>query len=182
MNITILGEGSFGTSIGNQLANNPLNKVTLFVKNNLQAKEIIELNTNKKYFPNTRLNKFLLASTDVKTIEKAEIIFLALPSKRIPKIIEELKVHVDKNVFLVTLSKGFYKDRVTIVEYLQGVLDTDNVVAMKGPTFASELMNNAHSIFTLGFNSKSQYTIIKKHLWTLIFILTTLQMCEGWNY
>ena len=162
MNITIVGGGSFGTSIGNQLANNSLNKVTLFVRNNLQAKEINELNTNKKYFPNTRLNKFLVASTDVKTIEKAEIICLALPSKRIPKIIEELKGHVDKNVLFVNLSKGFYKDGVTIVEYLQGVLDTDNVVTMKGPTFASELINNAHSIFTLGFNSKSQYAIIKK--------------------
>ena len=83
MNISIIGGGSFGTSIGNQLANNPLNKVILFVRNNEQANEINELNTNKKYFPNIRLNKFLLASTDVKIIEKADIIFLALPSKRI---------------------------------------------------------------------------------------------------
>ena len=162
MNISIIGGGSFGTSIGNQLANNPLNKVILFVRNNEQAKEINELNTNKKYFPNIRLNKFLLASTDVKIIEKADIIFLALPSKRIPRIIEELKGHINKDTLFVNLSKGFYKGGITIVEYLQGVLDTDNVVTMKGPTFASELINNAHSIFTLGFKSKLQYTLIKK--------------------
>ena len=31
---------------------------------------------------------------------------------------------------------------------------------MKGPTFSSELINNSHSIFTLGLDSKSQYHII----------------------
>lgn len=49
-NVYILGGGSFGTAIGNQLASNKNNKAVLFVRSEIQEKEINESHTNKKYF------------------------------------------------------------------------------------------------------------------------------------
>ena len=51
-NVYILGGGSFGTAFGNQLASNNNNKVVLFVRSEIQEKEINESQSNKKYFPN----------------------------------------------------------------------------------------------------------------------------------
>ena len=92
MNIFILGGGMFGTAIGNQLANNPTNKVVLFIRNKEQEQEINNANTNKRYFPYKKLNKSLLATTEASDLLNAQIIFIALPSKRIPKIIQNIKL------------------------------------------------------------------------------------------
>lgn len=162
MNIFILGGGTFGTAIGNQLADNSKNKVFLLIRNKDQEKEINKENSNKKYFPNKKLNNRLSATTKLSDLLKAQIIFVALPSRKIPKIIEEIKEFVPNKVLIVNLSKGILKKGVTIVEYLKQQLNSENVVTMKGPTFASELINNTHSIFTLGFKSKKQYSCIEQ--------------------
>ena len=61
---------------------------------------------------------------------------------------------------IINLSKGVYKGGETIVDFLTTVLANNSIITMKGPTFSSELINNSHSIFTLGLDSKSQYQII----------------------
>ncbi|AXP80586.1 Glycerol-3-phosphate cytidylyltransferase [Mariniflexile rhizosphaerae] len=162
MNIFLLGGGVFGTAIGNQLADNPQNKIVLLIRNKEQEEEINKLNTNKRYFPNKKLNKSLSATTEASDLLKAQIIFLAIPSKRIAKTIEDIKKFIPKDALIVNLSKGIFKNGETIVEYLKKELNTVNVVTMKGPTFSSELINNAHSIFTLGFKTKDQYLKIEQ--------------------
>lgn len=162
MNIFILGGGVFGTAIGNQLSNNPMNKVVLLIRNNAQEIEINEHNTNKRYFPNKKLNKSLSATTEKEELLKAEVIFIVIPSKKIVKALENIREFIPKEALIVNLSKGIFKKGVTIVEYLKKELSTNNVVTMKGPTFSSEMINNAHSIFTLGFKTKDHYTKIEQ--------------------
>ena len=89
MNIFILGGGVFGTAIGNQLSNNPMNKVVLLIRNNAQEIEINEHNTNKRYFPNKKLNKSLSATTEKEELLKAEVIFIVIPSKKIVKALNK---------------------------------------------------------------------------------------------
>jgi len=161
MNIYIIGGGSFGTAIGNHLAYNFENKVVLFLRNKRQEEEVNKFNTNKSYFPNIKLNKALSATTEKIDLLNAEIIFFALPSKRIPKTLDSIKEYISKDALIVNLSKGIFKRGETISDYLKRELNTDNVVTMKGPTFSSELINNAHSIFTLGFKTKTQYSKIE---------------------
>ena len=109
MNIFILGGGVFGTAIGNQLSNNPMNKVVLLVRNNTQELEINEYNTNKRYFPNKKLNKSLSATTEKEELLKAEIIFIAIPSKKIVKVLENTREFITKEALIVNLSKGILK-------------------------------------------------------------------------
>ena len=162
MKIVVIGGGSFGTAFANQLASNPNNFVTLFVRNRNQQQEINQFNTNKRYFPNKKLNSRLKATTDLKLLKTAQLLFLALPSKAIVEFLLSAKIYLSKDVLVVNLSKGIFDNGTTIVEFLKTELVTTNVVTMKGPTFSTELINNAHSIFTLGFKSKLQYLQIKK--------------------
>ncbi len=62
MNILVLGAGTFGTAVANELSVNTENNVVLFSRNEQKVKEINTLNTNKICFPNKHLTKHLKAS------------------------------------------------------------------------------------------------------------------------
>ena len=159
-NVYILGGGSFGTAIGNQLASNKNNKVVLFVRSEIQEKEINESHSNKKYFPNKTLNPSLSATSKENDLSNADLIFISIPSKKIKKVIKNCAPFIKKEALIINLSKGVYKEGETIVDFLTTVFANNSIITMKGPTFSSELINNSHSIFTLGLDSKSQYQII----------------------
>ena len=57
MNILVLGAGTFGTAIANELSVNTENKVVLFSRNQLKVDEINTDNTNKSCFLNKHLTK-----------------------------------------------------------------------------------------------------------------------------
>ena len=63
MNIIVLGAGTFGTAIANELSVNTQNKVILFSRNDNKVHEINDFHTNKSCFPNKRLSENLNASS-----------------------------------------------------------------------------------------------------------------------
>ena len=56
MNIIVLGAGTFGTAIANELSVNTQNKVILFSRNDKKVQEINDFHTNKSCLPNKRLS------------------------------------------------------------------------------------------------------------------------------
>ena len=162
MNIIALGAGTFGTAIANELSVNTENKVTLFSRNQEKVKEINEFQTNKSCFPNKHLTKHLKASSDKECIKDADVVFIALPSSVIIENLIALKSFFKDDVLFVNLSKGLFEGGVTIVESVKEKLNTDNVVALKGPSFAVEVMEHAETLLTLGYSTKEQYEIINK--------------------
>ena len=160
MNILVLGEGTFGTAIANELSVNTENKVVLFSRNQLKVDEINTNNTNKSCFPNKHLTKFLSATSDKNEIKNVDVIFIALPSSVIIENLNILKSYLKEDVLLVNLSKGLFSDGVTIVESIQMSIGIDNVVTLKGPSFAVEVMEHADTLFTLGYTTNTQYQIM----------------------
>ncbi|MGB5554805.1 MAG: glycerol-3-phosphate cytidylyltransferase [Flavobacteriaceae bacterium] len=160
MNIYVLGAGSFGTAMANQLSSNPNNIVYLFCRDAAQEKEINQFHTNVKYFPNKELSKSLKATSKAKDLLRADIVFIALPSGEIQHSIDQFQNYIKETTLVVNLSKGIFKNGHTIVDFLKEKLGRNNVVTMKGPTFAVEIINNEHSLFTLGFRTKDQYHLI----------------------
>ena len=161
MNIIVLGAGTFGTAIANELSVNNENTVILFSRDKNKVQEINTLHTNRICFPNKHLVENLKASYDKKVLEKADVVFVALPSTVITQVLEELKQFFNKDCMFVNLSKGLLKGGVTIIDAITEVLETDNVVTLKGPSFAVEVMEHADTLLTLGYNQKKQYQIIK---------------------
>ena len=83
MNIFIIGSGTFGTAIANELTRNINNKVTIFSRSEEKKNEINNFHTNKKYFPNKKLSHSLFCTNEYSDIQNADVIFLALPSSSI---------------------------------------------------------------------------------------------------
>lgn len=160
--IYIIGAGSFGTAIANQLAFNTENSVCLICRSEDQQQEISAEHTNLRYFPNKTLHDSLKASASLTTLANADIVFMALPTMVLKAHIKALKKAIPSKALVVNLSKGLFKNGCNLVDYLKDKLNNSNVVTMKGPTFAVELMNNEHSLFTLGHKTEDQYRIIKE--------------------
>jgi glycerol-3-phosphate dehydrogenase len=161
MNILVLGAGTFGTAIANELSVNTTNNVVLFSRNQLKVDEINTSNTNKSCFPNKHLTKLLSATSDKNEIKNADIIFIALPSPVIIENLNVLKSYFKEDVLLVNLSKGLFADGLTIVESIQTSIGIDNVVTLKGPSFAVELMEHADTLLTLGYTTNAQYQTMR---------------------
>ena len=162
MNILVLGAGTFGTAVANELSVNTENKVTLFSRKQEKVEEINQFQTNKSCFPNKHLTKHLKASSDKEFIRDADIVFIALPSSVIIENLIALKSFFKDDTLFVNLSKGLFERGVTIVESVKKELDTENVVTLKGPSFAVEVMEHADTLLTLGYTTKQQYETVNK--------------------
>jgi glycerol-3-phosphate dehydrogenase (NAD(P)+) len=162
MNIIVLGAGTFGTAIANELSVNKDNNVILFSRNEDKVDEINNSHTNKSCFPNKHLTNSLSASSDKKDIKNADVIFVALPSSVIVENLIKLKLFFKDDVLFVNLSKGLFEGGVTIVESIKQKLKIENVVTLKGPSFAIEVMEHADSLLTLGHTTSQQHETINQ--------------------
>ena len=160
MNVFIIGSGTFGTAIANELARNKNNKVVIFSRSKEKKDEINHFHTNKKYFPDKILNDSLVSTNEYSDIQNADIIFLALPSSAIIENIKYFSNYITSQQFVVNLSKGILSNGQTIIEYLTKELKSNNLISLKGPSFAVEIMNRAETVLTLGYSKEKQKEII----------------------
>tara|TARA_B110000908_G_scaffold141183_1_gene168679 strand:+ start:299 stop:1657 length:1359 start_codon:yes stop_codon:yes gene_type:complete len=162
MNILVLGGGAFGTAIANELSVNTENNVVLFSRSQKKVDEINTYHSNKSCFPNKRLTKSLSATSDKNEIKKSDVVFIALPSNVIIENLLVLKSYFNKEALFVNLSKGLFSEGVTVVECIQEKLGITNIVTLKGPSFAVEVMEHADTLLTLGYSTNLQYEVINK--------------------
>ena len=147
-NIVILGAGSIGTALGNSLAvRNDLNVTLLSVENEV-VDTIANTHFNQKYFPNIRLIPALRATTDPAVLKDAHVVFIAIPSVAVVNYIQEIKHVLPANAILINLAKGFGCQDKIISQCLKGIV-VNPVCALKGPSFAREIINNSPTAFTL---------------------------------
>tara|TARA_B110000003_G_C16584088_1_gene509200 strand:- start:282 stop:1259 length:978 start_codon:yes stop_codon:yes gene_type:complete len=160
MNIFVIGAGVFGTAISNELSQNSNNKVLLYARSKKKVQEINNLNTNTNYLPNKILCKLLTATNNPQEIKKADLIFIALPSHAIVNVIDQFKSLINKDQIVINLSKGIFESGKFIIDYLFQSLDTDNIVSLKGPSFAVEISKKAPTLLTLGYKNNFQKSLI----------------------
>lgn len=156
MKIIILGAGSFGTALANQLAQNPENKITLLLRDSKTEKEINQSNINSNYFSKRILSAKIKASTNFKILSDADILFIAIPTKGIPNTLPKMKPHINGECVIVNMAKGLLPNGKTIVELIKEELLYENVITMKGASFSAEMMNSMPTLFTLGFQKRHQ--------------------------
>ena len=147
-NIVFLGAGSIGTALGNSMAvRSDLNVSLLSVE-----KDVVEtINTrhiNQKYFPNIRLAEALRATTDTGILKDAGVVFIGIPSVAVVDYMQQIKSELSDGAILVNLAKGFGCQKQIISDCLAQYLPNP-VCAMKGPSFAREIINNSPTAFTL---------------------------------
>lgn len=146
MNISVIGTGSFGTSLAIVLNDNK-HDVLMYGRNEATVREINESQTNEKYLKNIQLDSGIQATTSLSdAVEHCEIIVLAVPVIAMRKMatdIHELLKSFNKRILVVHVAKGLELDTYKRVsEVLTEVFDESTVSdigVLSGPSHAEEV-------------------------------------------
>jgi len=160
MKIVILGAGSFGTALANQLAQNPRNRITLLLRDDRAKEEINQKNINPNYFAKRVLSPSIKATTSFEILKSTDVLFIAIPTTKISYVLPNIAGYVEEECLIVNMAKGLLPNGKTIVELIKNELNHDNTITMKGASFSAEMINRVPTLFTIGFEKRKQLDII----------------------
>jgi glycerol-3-phosphate dehydrogenase (NAD(P)+) len=157
--ITFVGAGAIGTSLGNILAEKGTYDVALHSIESDIVADISANHFNSRYFPNIRLNRSLRATGDDQELGNADVIFLAIPSPVLVEYVVKISSHIHPETILVNLAKGFGCEHRTIYDCLRGRI-RNPLATLKGPSFAREIINFMPTSFTLGYEKEEHRQVL----------------------
>ena len=156
--ISVLGGGSWGTTLANLLAAKDLNvsiwarDPKIFIKNK---------NTliNKKYLPKYKLSSKLKIQEDIKeAVLSANLIIIAIPSKDFRKISSKISKYLNNQKILIA-TKGIENESfMTMSEVFLDETNHSkkNIMVLSGPNIADEIMRkNISASVIAGTDKKS---------------------------
>ncbi len=141
--IAVLGGGSFGTAVGNLLAENG-HRVYQWMRDPEQA-EAIRLNReNPRYLKGIKIHSGVEPVTDLKaTLDACELCFVALPSSALRSVLAE---HAERlsGKMLVSLTKGIEAHSFKLMsEILEEIAPQARIGVLSGPNLAREVAEHA---------------------------------------
>lgn len=118
--VTVIGSGNWGTTIAKVVAENTALNPQLFARRvdmwvfdeDIKGEKLTEIiNTrheNVKYLPGIELPENLHANPDlIDSVKDVDIIVFNIPHQFLPRIVQQLKGHVDRKVRAISCLKGF---------------------------------------------------------------------------
>lgn len=148
LKICFVGSGAISTAMANVLCLKEAYDVTLLSVEEDVVESINNEHINKKYFPNISLHPSLQATTDRSILSEAGMLFLGIPSNVVVTYVDENKALINPKTLIVNLAKGFGLDHKTIPQNLSKTIPNE-ILSMKGASFAREILNNLPTGFTL---------------------------------
>ncbi len=140
MKISVLGAGSFGTSMANVLATNG-HTTTLWAREPHLVEEILNTHQNSTYLPNVQLHNELSVTTSFADVQDSDCTFLAIPTQYIRSTFEEFSFDITSPI-VVNLSKGIEKGTLfrgsQIIQEV-GSIEESRFCCVAGPSHAEEL-------------------------------------------
>jgi glycerol-3-phosphate dehydrogenase (NAD(P)+) len=140
MQVTVLGGGSWGTTVASLVsARNP---TMLWARNPDVAEEINTERTNDGYLPGFTLNHKLTATADLEqAVRHAELLVVGVPTSAVRSTLDTAVKWIHPWIPIVSLSKGLeQKTLMRMTEVIADVTPGRPVAALTGPNIAREIM------------------------------------------
>lgn len=146
MKVSVIGTGSFGTSLSIVLNDNQ-NQVLLYGRNHDTVNEINNAHTNERYLKHIQLDENIVATTSLTdAIEHADALVLAVPVSAMRTVATDIHEHLktlNKQVLVVHVAKGLELNSYKRVsEVLSEVFDdttVSDICVLSGPSHAEEV-------------------------------------------
>ena len=137
---TVLGGGSFGTSIANILADNG-NRVHLWMRDENVVKHIARYHENPRYLSGKKLNPNIVPTTCLQTaITQSDLIFVAIPSKAFAPVVEDARAWLTPDHLLVSTTKGIEESGFRLMsQILEAYSPGKKIGVLSGPNLAVEV-------------------------------------------
>ncbi|MDR2511203.1 MAG: hypothetical protein LBC89_01820 [Bacteroidales bacterium] len=160
MKTVVLGAGTFGTALANSV-HQDLDVILYTVEFDV-VEDINQNRRNSKYFPNKKLSKNIRATTQFVDIADSDMAFIAIPSGAVVDFFTQKKF--SNNTIIINGSKGFAKENLLICQFLENLLPKNPICAIKGPSFASEMIFDIPTSFTIAAKNENTYKKITEIL------------------
>ena len=172
--IGIIGAGSFGTALSKVFIDAG-NEVQIWAREADIVDQINYHHHNPAYLPDLELPKELKA---VKTLEEVvqnqQLLVLATPSHTLRTMAESIKPMLKGNEVVITVSKGIEQDTFmtmsqVLVEALEGVITSDQIGVLYGPSHAEEVAHQKPTTVVAASYSTRTATYIQNTCMTSMF-------------
>ena len=140
LRVSVLGAGSFGTTIAHLTARNA--PVTLWCRRDETAEEINREHTHTRYLEGYSIDPDVRATTSLEeAVREADVLVLGVPSVGMREVLGEVAHHIRPWVPLVSLAKGLEPGtNLRMTEVIREELPDHRAGALTGPNLAKEIM------------------------------------------
>jgi len=141
MQVTVLGGGSWGTTVASLSAGR--NPTLLWARSADVADEINTAHTNTTYLPGFPLPSSLRATADLEeAVGHAQVLVVGVPSHGFRQVLAAAKPFVHPWIPIVSLTKGLEQGTLLrMTEVIKDVLPGHPAAALTGPNLAKEIMS-----------------------------------------
>ena len=172
MKVTVLGAGSWGTTLALVLnQNNHLVTCWSFDKNDIEA--IKKSKENKKFLPGITIPDSINFSNDLQaSINSAEVIIVAIPSHAVRSVVQSIDLSAKKDLIWVNVAKGIENQtllRVSQVIEEVGQVSPENIGVLFGPSHAEEVSREIPTAIVSASESQETATLVQNLFMTPYF-------------
>jgi glycerol-3-phosphate dehydrogenase (NAD(P)+) len=183
MRITVLGAGSWGTTLAVLLSHNK-HRVTLWAHTAEHARDIAAARENRRLLPGIPIPHEIAVTADLtESVEGAEIIVAAIPSQFLRATAVSLKDTDFRKTVFVNVAKGIENDTLlTVSGVLHDVLPRlpeENIVTLSGPSFAEEVSRKVPTAVVAASTGRESALLVQKHFLTPYFRIYTSVDIKG---
>src|SRR5215211_7282678 len=141
MRVTVLGAGSWGTTVAALVARG--NDTIVWARDPAVAGEICADHTNQRYLEGFALPVSLVATDDLeRSVAHAELLVVGVPSHGFRDVVEASARYVHPWIPVVSLTKGLERESLLrMTEVIKDVLPGHPAAALTGPNLAREIMS-----------------------------------------
>ncbi len=140
LRVSVLGAGSFGTTMAHLACRNA--PTQLWCRRAETADEVTREHRNERYLPGFDLHPELRATGDLaEAVAGADLIVMGVPSHGMREVLAEVAQHIRPWVPLVSLAKGLEPEtQLRMTEVIRQVLPEHRAGVLTGPNLAKEIM------------------------------------------
>jgi len=143
MNVTVLGAGSWGTTLAVLLHSNA-HQIVLWSYEQSIAELLRDRRENIDFLPGIPIPADIEITSDLETaVRRAEVIVTAVPTQYIRSVMKQVRSRKFRNTLFINVAKGIENQSIMRVsEILLDVmpsLSIDRIVTLSGPSFAHEV-------------------------------------------
>lgn len=164
MRITVLGAGSFGTTVAS-LVSGP-NETVLWARSPEVAEEINSQRTNSRYLPDVTLPSHLRATADLaEAASWAETLIMGVPSHAFRRTLVEARPFLPAWIPVVSLAKGLEQDTMLrMTQIVKEEMPGHPAAALAGPNIAREIMSGMAAASVIATDDLSVGTELQRVL------------------
>lgn len=142
MKTVIIGSGSWGTALGQVLADNQ-EDVTIWGVNKDEIDDIC-MHHNRKFFKDLTLNEHIKATMDLNVVKDADMVVFSVPTIAIEDVCTQIAPLLTKKIIAINTSKGFHpltNERMSnVIRRFIPEEKLSSVVSLIGPSHAEEVV------------------------------------------